>query len=170
MKKLGIKKNLVTVYPENGYSEFVTTFTVKHCDNGEMYPRISFEDVLGTWAPVIKKALESRMESCIGMLFRNRNNIISANEFCIRFKKNNGIIHSFNHPSFKVMEDAIASLDCSNWKWFISTPMACDQIAKALYWIPEDDKQDRNGISFGNLISCIHELMICGQIQDEMNY
>jgi hypothetical protein len=165
MKNLGIKKNLVTVYPENGYSEFVTTFTVKHCDNGEMYPRLSFEDVLGTWAPIIKKALESRMESCISMLFRNRNNIISANEFCIRFKKNNGMIHSFNHPPFKVMEDAVAALDSGYWKFFIENPRACEQIAKAIYWVSEEDRKDRTNISFGNLISCIHELLLCGTMK-----
>ena len=38
-------------------------------------------------------------------------------------------------------------------------PAHYDQIAKALYWI--EKPADRNGISFGNLISCVMEMILC---------
>ena len=155
------KQNLVEVFVENGYSKFTTTFTINHGIGDKSYPRVTFGEVFEAWAPVLKKALEARMESCISMLFRNKNNVISATEHSIVFKKNNGMIHRFNHSSFKLMEESIEHLDNKNWYYFIENPAVCSQILKALYWISEEDRKDRNNISFGNLISCLHEFIIC---------
>ena len=97
------------------------------------------------------------MDSCVSMLFRNRNNIVVSNEYQIIFKKSNGQYHSFNHPSFKAMEAMKEYLENGNWKLCRPEQAGVRQLLKALYWIPEEDKQERNGYSFGQLISCLEE-------------
>lgn len=141
---------------EKNYSEFTTTFRIENKDFNESISNyIDWEDILGTWAEVCIKALESRMESCVNMLFRNRNNVIKADEDQIIFKKQNGLMHAFNHYSFRAMEDFVIDLKKCNWKYIEDNRLGCLQLLKALYWVPEEDRKDICGISFGNLISTI---------------
>ena len=100
------------------------------------------------------------MDACVSMLFRNRNNIVVSNEFQIIFKKSNGKYHAFNHPSFRAMEDFKEYLENGNWKLYKPEQAWVRQLLKALYWIPEEDKQERNGYGFGELISCLEEFTL----------
>ena len=114
-------------------------------------PRVDYADVIGTFADLIIGALKSRREACLDMLMRNVDNIIFNNGQQITFKKNNGQIHTFNIHSYEIMEQAIIMIEKGEIRRMI--PAHYDQIAKALYWV--EKPADRNGISFGNLISCV---------------
>lgn len=145
----------------NEYSEFTTLFRIQHKDCNESFVpnHDAWKDILGSWADVCIKALESRMDSCVSMLFRNRNNILKANEIQIVFKKNNGLIHSFNHPSFQAMEDMVIDLKKGNWNFVKNNHIGLFQLLKALYWV--EDRSERKGFGFGELISTITELALC---------
>lgn len=151
-------KSTATVYPENGYAEFSTFFRVKFTEDVDMKPmdiRALELDIIGTFADVIIRALEARMDSCVSMLMRNSDKVIFANEQFVQFKKNNGQLHVFDHTSFKVMQDTIEALRKGDLAYVPNSAYACDQIAKALYWVPEEDRKERNGIGFGRLVSVI---------------
>ena len=153
--------NLVStakVYPENKYVEFTTLFRIPFND---VDPAVTFtgrsdrwEMVLSAWSEVCILALETRMDSCVSMLFRNRNNIVVSNENQIIFKKSNGEFHVFNHSSFKAMEDMVKYF--KDGIGFKPEQAGVRQLLKALYWIPEELKQNR-GYSFSQLISCLEE-------------
>lgn len=143
------------VYAE--YAEFTTLFRVafKHGEVAVDHNR--WMRLLEAWADVCILALETRMDSCVSMLFRNRDNIIKADEHQIIFKKANGQIHAFNHFSFRTMEDMLKALQQKDWKGVMSSNVGCRQILKALYWIPEEHRKDHGGFGFGQLISCLEE-------------
>jgi hypothetical protein len=151
-------KSTATVYPENRYAEFSTFFRVKFTEDVVTKPinsRALELDIIGTFADVIIRALEARMDSCVSMLMRNSDKVMFADEMVVQFKKNNGQIHTFNHSSFEVMQDAVNALENGNLAYVLDSEYTCDQIAKALYWVPEEDRKERNGIGFGRLVSVI---------------
>lgn len=151
-------KSTATVYPENRYAEFSTFFRVKFTEDVVAKPincRALELDIIGTFADVIIRALEARMDSCVSMLMRNSDKVTFADEVVIQFKKNNGQIHVFNHASFEVMQDTVKALENGNLAYVLDSEYACDQIAKALYWVSEEDRKERNGIGFGRLVSVI---------------
>ena len=119
-------------------------------------PRMDYRDVIGTFAEVIIAALTARREACLDMLTRNIDNIVHNDGQQIIFKKNNGSYHTFNVYTYKAMDNAIALISKGDFK--LLKKMHYDQIAKALYWI--EKPADRNGISFGNLISCLTEMLM----------
>ena len=149
------------VFTENQYAEFTTLFRIKfkYTETIEV-DRNRWMRLLEAWADVCITALEMRMDACVSMLFRNRENVISADEHQVVFKKNNGQIHAFNHFSFRAMEDMRKALQEHDWKGVMSSNVGCRQILKALYWIPEDMRQDHGGFGFGQLISCLEEATI----------
>lgn len=100
------------------------------------------------------------MDSCVSMLFRNRENILFADEYTITFKKANGTIHSFNHPSFQVMEKLVQDFQQKDWKSVSANKTGIRQLLKALYWIPEEERRDHGGFGFGQLISCLEEFIL----------
>ena len=112
--------------------------------------------VIDTFSDVIIEALEARMESCVNMLSRNLFNIVESNEHRILFKKEDGSYHSFNHASFRSMQEAINLFKEGNSKHL--KKLHYDQIIKALYWV--EKPAPRNGISFGNLISTCVEIIL----------
>ena len=120
-------------------------------------PRMDYRDVIGTFAEVIIAALTARREACLDMLMRNIDNIIYNDGQQITFKKNNGSYHTFNVHTYEAMGDAITFMSKGDFKFL--EKQHYDQIAKALYWI--EKPADRNGISFGNLISCVMEMILC---------
>ena len=150
-----------TVNSENKYAEFTTFFRIpfNNVDPSTIFTgnRDLWRKVLSAWFEVCIKALEARMDSCVSMLFRNRNNIVVSNEYQVIFKKSNGQYHSFNYSSFKAMEAMKEYLEKGNWKLCRPEQAGVRQLLKALYWIPEEDKQERNGYSFSQLISCLEE-------------
>ena len=151
-------KSSATVFAENGYSEFTTLFRVKHKDwDTDFVPnKNAWKDILGSWSKVCIEALESRMDSCVSMLFRNRDNIVKANEHQVVFKKNNGLIHSFNHCSFKAMEQMVADFRSGNWDAIKENKLGCVQLLKALYWV--EDRKEVKDIGLGELVSTVMEL------------
>ena len=149
---------------EKQYSEFSTTFCIpfKETPYEEVYKNRegAWKNLLSSWASVCIKALEMRMDSCVSMLFRNRNNVLISNESQIVFRKNNGQIHSFNHFSFRAMETILTDFQEGNWERIIENKIGVRQILKALYWIPEEERQDHGGFGFGQLISCLEEFTL----------
>ena len=158
------KNNLVStakVNFKNKSSEFTTVFRIpfNNVDPTTLFKghTDTWKEVFSAWSEVCISALESRMDSCVSMLFRNRNNIVVSNEHQIIFKKSNGQYHAFNHPSFQAMEEFKEYLENGNWKLFKPSQQWVRQLLKALYWIPEEDKQEKNNYSFSQLISCLEE-------------
>lgn len=150
-------KSTATVYKENGYAEFSTFFRVKFTEHvGTPIDTKALKlDIIGTFADTIIRALEARMDSCVCMLIRNSDKVMFADEKVVQFKKNNGQIHVFDHASFEVMQNTIKALKNSDLTYILNCQHACEQVAKALYWVPEEDRKERNGIGFGRLVSVI---------------
>ena len=105
---------------------------------------------------MIIKALEDRMAACMSMLSKNIFRVVYSNEYVIVFEKEDGKYHSFNHASYRVMEEAVTIFTMSTISGLKLEHF--DQIMKALVWV--EDRKDIEGISFGNLVSCIMELTI----------
>jgi hypothetical protein len=159
--------NLVSeakVFAENKYAEFTTLFRIpfKETPYEEVYGNRKhvWKDLLGSWAEVCILALNMRMDSCVSMLFRNKDNILISNEYQVVFRKSNGQIHSFNHPSFNVMERMVKYFQTGNWEAIKHEKHGIRQLLKALYWIPEDMRKDHGGFGFGQLISCLDEFTL----------
>ena len=115
--------NLVSeakVFVENKYAEFTTLFRIpfKEMPLEEVYGNKAhvWKDLLGSWAKVCITALNMRMDSCVSMLFRNKDNILISNQFQVVFRKANGQIHSFNHPSFEAMERMVKYFQSGNFE------------------------------------------------------
>lgn len=161
MKKINNFVSTAKVYSENKYAEFSTFFRIpfNNVDPATIFSGKTdrWKEIFSEWAEVCIRALELRMDSCVSMLFRNRNNVVVSNEYQIIFKKSNGQYHSFNYPSFKDMEVMKEYLEKGMWKLGKPEQAGVRQLLKSLYWIPEEDKQERNGYSFGQLISCLEE-------------
>ena len=155
------QKSTATVYNENRYAEFSTFFRIPFKEGEVPHSHHTWKDLLGAWREVLILALELRMDSCVSMLFRNRNNVIMADEYHVVFKKSNGQIHAFNHPSFQAMEIMLDILKSSDWEAIRKQEQGVRQLLKALYWIPEDQRQDHGGFGFGQLISCLEEFTFC---------
>lgn len=156
--------NLVSsavVYPNNRYAEFTTLFRIPFKESDDVIiTRHSWTDLMGSWADTCIHALNMRMDSCVSMLFRNRENVLRADEYSITFKKSNGQIHSFNHPSFNAMLYMVDTLRHGYWDRFKEDKAGIRQLLKALYWIPEEDRKDHGGYGFGQLISCLEEFTL----------
>jgi hypothetical protein len=155
--KNNLDLNLVTVREEEKCAEFTHTFVIPFKQSTTPVRAITFEQVFEAYKDVIIEALQSRMNSCVSMLYRNIDRVIYSDKYCVQFARKDGTIHSFNHPSYKAMEETIVFLNVGNYR--LIGKGHCDQIAKALYWI-EKPSAPINGISFGNLISCIMEIAV----------
>ncbi len=158
-EKVSKKNELnVEVFVDNKYSKFTHTFKVPFKKLEEpIQARMSIYKVITTFSDVIINALEARMESCVDMLSRNLFNVVESNEYHILFKKDDGSYHSFNHASFKVMQEAVLLI--KDGKARELGKVHYDQITKALYWV--EKPAPRNGISFGNLISaCMESILV----------
>lgn len=145
------------------FIELTTVFRINYQD-GEVPVVRTLNDLqsikaelLTCWSDVCIKALEARMESCVSMLFRNRNNVLKANEYQIVFQKSNGQLHSFNIPSYMAMEGILETFNNRHWHHLEKQRDGVRQLLKALYWIPEEDKCDHGNFGFGQLISCLEE-------------
>lgn len=147
----------VEVFVDNKYSKFTHTFKVPFKKLEEpIQARLSIYKVINTFSDVIINALEARMESCVDMLSRNLFNVVESNELHILFRKDDGSYHSFNHYSFKAMQEAVSLIKDEKSKHL--TKVHYDQIVKALYWV--EKPAPRNGVSFGNLISACTEIIL----------
>ena len=161
-----IKNNLVStavVNHEDRYSGFTTFFRIpfKKADPTTIFADKTaayiWKKVLPAWSEVCIRALEARMDKCVSMLFRNRNNVVISDERKIVFKKANGQYHTFFHPSFKAMEDMKKYLENGDWLSHKPKQAEARQLLKALYWISEEDKQEKNGYDFDELTFWLEE-------------
>lgn len=154
-------ENLVpSVSVNDNVNIFTTVFQIKHCrHNSQDIRRITAIDVFRAYDEIMIEALEARMRNCMDMLFRNRDRVIISNDQQVVFYKDNGNIHSFNIPSFKAMEEMVQYLKEDKLPEATKYYQGIRQLQKALYWI-EKPKTDINNISFGNLISCLEELLL----------
>lgn len=155
----------VNVNREKKVTNITTTFSIPFMDwkNGfvEEASMMNWNEVLQLFNKVIVKALEDRMADCMGMLSKNIFNVVYSNEHTIIYKKDDGKYHNFNHESYKIMEDAINMFTVGDI-FNLELPHL-DQIMKALIWA--EDREDIQGISFNNLISCVVELTL-GKAQE----
>ncbi len=152
-------KSSVSVDKMNGMTNITTTFSIPFMDwkNGiNTDDGITWDEVLYRFSEVIVKALEDRMAACMSMLSKNIFNVVYSNEHTIIFKKDNGKYHNFNHASYRAMEEAVTIFTMTTISGLKLEHF--DQIMKALVWV--EDRKDIEGISFGNLVSCIMELTI----------
>ena len=157
-------KSSVIVNREEKVTNITTTFSIPFMDwkNGfESADGMNWDEVLYKFSEVIVKALEDRMAACMNMLSKNIFNVVYSNEHTIIFKKEDGKYHNFNHASYKAMEDAINMFTVG--EMFNLELPHFDQIMKALVWV--ENREDVQGISFGNLVSCIMELTL-GKAQE----
>ncbi len=158
-KELNKINSAVSVDKMNSVTNITTTFSIPFMDwkNGfNTDDGITWEEVLNKFSSVIIKALEDRMAACMKMLSTNIFNVVYSNEHTIIFKKEDGKYHNFNHASYRVMEEAVTIFNMNTI--FGLKLEHFDQIMKALVWV--EDRKDIEGISFGNLVSCIMELTI----------
>ena len=157
-------KNSVVVNKEEKVTNITTTFAIPFMDWKGGYREndgMTWDEVLHKFSGVIVKALEDRMAACMNMLSKNIFRVVYSDEYVITFEKENGNYHTFNHASYKAMEDAINMFTVGD-VFNLELPHF-DQIMKALVWI--EDRKDVQGISFGNLISCVMELTL-GKAQE----
>lgn len=147
------------VYPEQKYSEFTTVFRVPFKQGTVVYNNHVWKDILGSWADTCVLALDLRMDSCVTMLLRNKNNVILSNESEIIFKKANGQIHAFSHTAYAVMGEMVTHFTNGDWESIKRNQLGLYQLLKALYWIPEEERKDHGGFGFGQLIDCLTELV-----------
>lgn len=97
-----------------------------------------------------------RIDACMEMLFRNKNRVIGSDERGVLFKKKNGNIHHFSHASCFAMEAFIEVLEEAESAGDLTfDALQIQQLMKALYWIPDELKNDHQGIGFGELIDCL---------------
>ena len=143
----------VEVFEAEKYSKFTHSFKIPFKGSEFIAPCLSMFSVIDIFSDVIVKALEERMEACMDMLSRNLFNIIESNEHHVLFKKENGHYHSFNHASFKSMQEAIDFI--YEGRYVDLRKRHYDQILKGLYWI--EKPASRDGISFGDLITVCME-------------
>lgn len=122
------------------------------------------EDVLDAYKGLLLGALEARMEACYTNLQNHLKDIIFSDQFCIVYRRENGITHSFNIKSYQAMEECREVLLTMNTdkirdglrehgQW-------AEQLCKALYWVKPEDK---NGQCFGDLVSCLMEIAMFGK-------
>jgi predicted mannosyl-3-phosphoglycerate phosphatase (HAD superfamily) len=159
-----MKTNTVSIDRANKVTNITTTFSIPFMEWKDGFVEeaaMNWEEVLHRFSGVIVKALEDRMAACMAMLGKNLFNIVYSNEHTIVYKKENGKYHNFNHASYKTMEDAINMFTVGD-VFNLELPHF-DQIMKALVWV--ENREDVQGISFGNLVSCIMELTL-GKAQE----
>lgn len=152
-------KNSVVINKEEKVTNIITTFSIPFMNwdsNLIQKATMNWDEVLYIFSKVIVKALEDRMAACMSMLSKNIFRVVYSDEYTIVYKKENGKYHSFNHASYKIMEDTINIFTIGDV--FNLELSHFDQIMKALVWV--EDRKDVQGISFGNLVSCIMELTL----------
>lgn len=97
------------------------------------------------------KALRMRIDACMEMLFRNKDRVIGSDGRGVLFKKKNGNIHHFSHASCFAMEAEILE-EAESAGDITFDALQIQQLMKA--WIPDELKNDHQGIGFGELIDC----------------
>ena len=120
------------------------------------YTSVNYKEVLDAFNPIIIDAIDKRLESCFDELYNHTEDVISANECVVTFKKDNGKYHSFHTPTYDCM---IGILTVMQRRDYDALDGYClDQIIKSLFWI--EKPKDIDGISFADLISCLMEMFL----------
>ena len=148
-------KTTVSVYEPNGYTEFSNFFRIPHTlvTTEDLTPHLA-KDILGPWKDVCVQALELRIDALVTQVFKNRKNAI-ANPHAIYLKKDNNTISCIEIRSFHAMGRAVNNLQVRNYKALLEDKECVKELLKALYWIPEEWKEDQGGFGFGQLVSIL---------------
>ena len=157
-RKVIQKSNYIVI--ENGEESVQISYkenTNPYHPHDTTYCRVNHRDeILNAFNEVMIDALDKRLDACFGQLYKHTNNIRSANECIIVFKKDNGVDHAFNAPTFDCMIGCIEILKRRDYDDL--NTFCLDQIIKSLFWI--EAPADINRISFSNLISCLMEMYL----------
>ncbi len=155
----------ISVDKINRVTNITTSIPFKDWDNTVQRTTLRWEEVLATFSNVIIKALEDRKSACMDMLSKNIFNVVYSDEYTIIFKKENGRYHSFSHPSYEIMEETITIFNDDEIHRLGTRHL--DQIMKALVWV--ENREDVENMSFGNLISCVMELILFAEVNKEIS-
>ena len=155
--RTSLKKANVVVDNKRELSTFTYSFNVPFIKGDvSLFIGLIGYEVISIFQDVLINALYERMQNCIDQVNRNRSRILHSDEICIVFQKKDGTHHSFNHPSYAVMQNAIEYLEAGDFNSIRKEH--ADQLIKALYWV--EKPEPRYGVSFGNLISVLMEIMM----------
>lgn len=113
-------------------------------------------DMLGSFAPRLIEAIQSRMEACRVKLISHIGEAWTPCEGFICWERKNGQTDHFIVPSYQKMELGIKYLQTSQWNKFLDIQIV-DQTIKALLNMPELDHSDCGGFRFSELVSALME-------------
>ena len=140
-------------------------FTNKEC----VAPRTSDRslNIIKAYSILMLEAIEARMEACYSNLQAHLGDVVYTDEYHVEYLRKNGTSHSFNIPSYRAMEacrKVLLTLDAERiLNELEANPAWAEQLCKALYWV--ENKADRNGQCFGDLISLLMEIAMFGPRQ-----
>ena len=140
---------------KTGEVTFVLTNTMTCQNNNCNMPAYDYRDIIGTYVAEIKVALKKRMNDCLNTMLNPKNTILTASDLQVVYKKESGIVHCFNKPSYDCMDETLCLLDQGHFSKI--SKLGYDQILKAMYWSPRPATKD--GITADNLITCLTELI-----------
>ena len=134
---------------------FVLTNTMTCQNDNCSMPAYDYRDIIGTYCLEIMIALKKRMDNCLNTMLNPKNTILAASDLQVVFKKESGIVHCFNKPSYYCMGETLDLL--SNGYFNKISKLGYDQILKAMYGAPRP--ATKNCITADNLITCLTELI-----------
>ena len=140
---------------KTGEVTFVLTNTMSCQNDNCNMPAYDYRDIIGTYCLEIMIALKKRMDNCLNTMLNPKNTILAASDLQVVFKKESGIVHCFNKPSYYCMGETLDLL--SNGYFNKISKLGYDQILKAMYGAPRPATKD--GITADNLITCLTELI-----------
>ena len=162
-----MKETLITVYPENMYTELSMTVQIPFCNkNGSDFrSRKRTEawlfDLIGSFAPLMIASLERRMKACQENLIRHLDDVEYSDESGhIVYRRKDESTGNFNVPSFKLMQEAVEALKQSRWRDFKNNPGWIDQTLKALLNDTQQNHNDCGKLKYSDLVSFLCEAHI----------
>lgn len=127
-----------------------------YCQTRDEY----YIEVISKYRNILIGTLERRMQACQNNLLRHLDDIVFNNGDEIGYKRADGSMHSFNTPSFVLMQEGVESLKRNEFKSVIRNHALIEQIIKAICNDGEKlDKSDRGLVKFSDLVSVLLELL-----------
>lgn len=135
------------------------TFTYPVQAAAEQFACSTFNDVIGTYAKDLTKAVEQRMKRCLDGLTKNMANIFYTEPYFVGYKEEDGHVWKFGFTSYDLMGRIIDALHYGKWDE-LKNAAACDQMVKALLEYDGEIK-NHNGIKVCDLHSALMEMVVC---------
>lgn len=154
----------ITVNQEKKNIELVISLPFVNKTIGGAPKTAPAKKVIDAFKMTLLEAIEARMEACYSNLQNHLKDIIFSDQFCIVYRRENGSTHSFNIPSYRAMEacrKCLLTMDTDKiFEDLKANSQWAEQLCKALYWV--ENKADRNGQCFSDLISLLMECAMYG--------